>query len=139
MPDTSNTPPKPKRRRGGQPGNLNAYKHGFYSRNFRLFEKNDLRKIANPDLAGEINALRVAIRRLIELSDANTDTDTGIRLLSTLSLAFVRLASLLRSQSSINPSAYLEDSDPIGQILTEVRLELESQSPAHPSPAEPDP
>ena len=56
--------------------------------------------------------------------DTNTDTEVGIRLLSTLSLAFVRLASLLRAHASINPASSLASSDPVGQLLTGVKDEL---------------
>lgn len=115
---------KPKRRRGGQPGNLNALKHGFYSRSFRKFEIDDLGVTSVTDLAGEINALRISTRRLIELSADNTDTEIGIKLLSTLSLALVRLSNLLRAQVRINAGLESEAFESIGKGLTEKKKEL---------------
>ncbi len=115
--------PKPKRRRGGQPGNLNAMKHGFYARSFRKFEIDDLHAISGTDLSGEINALRIATRRLIELSSDNYDTETGIKLLSTLSLALVRLSNLLRSQARINAGQESENFNAIGEGLSQSKKE----------------
>ena len=55
---------KKKRKRGGQPGNLNALKHGFYSRLFREPEIADLDTLAMlesvgvDDLRGEVVMMR---------------------------------------------------------------------------------
>ena len=121
---TDENPTPSIRRRGAQPGNLNAMKHGFYSRNFHRFEIEDLKKIPDTDLVGEINALRVVTRRLLELSSDNTDTEIGIKLLSTFSLALVRLSNLLRAQVKINADLESETFASIGQALTEVHDEL---------------
>jgi hypothetical protein len=45
--------------RGGQPGNTNALKHGFYSRRFRDIEFSDLDVITVADLQNEIAMMRV--------------------------------------------------------------------------------
>lgn len=47
------------RNRGGQPGNTNALKHGFYSRRFRDIEFSDLDVITVADLQNEIAMMRV--------------------------------------------------------------------------------
>ncbi len=125
MTDLDLLTPKPNRRRGAQPGNLNALKHGFYSRSFRKFEIDDLDTTTATDLAGEINALRIVIRRLLELSVDNTDTDTGIKFLATLSLSLVRLSSLLRSQVRINQGLESETFNAIGAGATKARLKLQ--------------
>ena len=43
-----------KKRRGAQPGNLNALKHGFYSRSFKELENSDLEAMLAQDLESEI-------------------------------------------------------------------------------------
>ena len=58
------------RKRGAQPGNLNALKHGFYSRNFLDLENTDLEAMLAQDLESEIAMLRVVVRRAFELSTA---------------------------------------------------------------------
>ena len=55
---------KPKRRMpGGQPGNTNAFKHGFYTKNFSLAERRSLQAAEGVVLGYEISLLRVLIRR----------------------------------------------------------------------------
>jgi hypothetical protein len=58
------------RKRGAQPGNLNALKHGFYSRSFLDLENTDLEAMLAQDLESEIAMLRVVVRRAFELSTA---------------------------------------------------------------------
>jgi hypothetical protein len=67
----------PKRRRDAPPGNLNAIKHGFYSRGFRTMDIKDLDAMLENGLESEISMLRVSTRRLLELTQENTDVDTG--------------------------------------------------------------
>ena len=65
---------KPKRKRGAQPGNQNARKHGFYSKHFtpdqveKLENADDLR-----DLGPEIALLRVKLNALLDDPDASPD------------------------------------------------------------------
>jgi len=47
------------KRRGGQPGNVNAVKHGFYSRRFRELEAEDLDAALQNGLGDEIDMMRV--------------------------------------------------------------------------------
>ena len=54
------------RKRGAQPSNQNAFKHGFYSDQFKLAEKTGLNQIQGTDLTEEIKLLRVQIRRYLE-------------------------------------------------------------------------
>ncbi len=51
------------KKRGGQPGNTNAIKHGFYTKNFSLAECRGLEATKEIVLADEIALLRVLIRR----------------------------------------------------------------------------
>jgi hypothetical protein len=53
------------RMRGGQSGNLNASKHGLYSKQFKKGERLDLEKAGN--LQEEIGMMRLVTRRLLKL------------------------------------------------------------------------
>lgn len=91
-----------KRKRGAQPGNLNAYKHGFYSRRFRAIELSDLSTVLTDDLDDEIALLRVIMRRVFDFADSDAESlDDWSMALSTLGAAATRLAGLLRTQQVI--------------------------------------
>jgi len=65
-----------KRRPGGQPGNLNALKHGFYSKALSkaaALELTQAEGMSPADLAPEIALLRARIRRLLEAEPDNLD------------------------------------------------------------------
>ena len=80
-----------KRKRGGQPGNQNARKHGFYSKFFtpeqakQLEDADDLR-----DLGPEIDILRVKLSTLLE----NPETSPELILKTVNALA--KLMSIQR-------------------------------------------
>ena len=97
------------RLRGGQPGNLNALKHGFYSRYFKANEIEAIEGLEQDDLREEIAALRVIIRRILELSGDINDVNTGLRLLSTLSAAAAQLSGMVKVQAVIQQTG-TEDS-----------------------------
>ena len=84
------------RKRGGQPGNLNALKHGFYSKHFLKSELKDLEEIG--DLQEEIQMLRVVTRRLLQAAKSCKDVGELSNLLNTLGLAATRLAGLMKTQ-----------------------------------------
>jgi hypothetical protein len=111
-------------RRGAPPGNLNALKHGFYSRGFRSMDINDLDSMLTVGLESEINMLRVSTRRLLELSQENGDVDTGIKLLSVLGMTATRLANLMRSQSIIGGGAQDDTLDSIIRALKDLNQEM---------------
>jgi len=50
------------------------------------------------DLHDEIAMLRVALRRVLDLSEGISDLAQAVRWLNTMSIASTRLASLLRTQ-----------------------------------------
>lgn len=120
------TTPKPQRRGpGAGPGNVNALKHGFYSRLFRKQELADLEEIGPAGLQNEIAMLRVMIRRVFEqASDEAADLETWSKALATLGAASTRLAELLWTQKKFS----MEEADvtlALSQALTEVVKELE--------------
>jgi hypothetical protein len=88
-----------KRKRGGQPGNTNAFKHGFYAKNFSLGERRGLQATEGIVLGDEIALLRVLIRRFAEQIQASQGVGLteSAQLLAVISEAMLRLGSLLRT------------------------------------------
>jgi uncharacterized protein YjcR len=96
----------PQRKRGAQPGNKNAIKHGFYSRYYRRRELSDLdlQAAAMDDrqaLAEEIAMLKILIRRVLELNEGETSLGEAIDILTALSLAANRMANMIKVQKTI--------------------------------------
>jgi hypothetical protein len=92
------------RKRGGQTGNTNALKHGFYARHFKPLESADLETAMLDGLQNEVAMLRVMIRRVVNLAssgEAASDFETAIVALNTLGAASTRLAGLLRMERMI--------------------------------------
>lgn len=86
------------RRRGGQPGNINAIKHGRYAR--RVPIDHSPTSMAS-SLEEEINMLRTETRRLFELARQAGDIDQTIKVLGALGLASIRTSRLLRAQKEL--------------------------------------
>jgi hypothetical protein len=116
------TDPPPKRSRGAQPGNLNALKHGFYSRIFQDREALDLEALLDSDLKDEIAMLRVVIRRVLQYTEDVENLEDAVHLLSALGAASTRLASLLRVQKLLGGAS--EASDAISEALTQIVQDL---------------
>ena len=101
------------RKRGAQPGNHNAVKHGFYSHNFSSFEQLAVSDIPARDLSDDIILLRSIIARQMEnYTAALPDLSYQQRLssLRAVTIAFGRLISLQRLQSALNRTAWSVDS-----------------------------
>ena len=90
--------PPTRRKRGGQPGNTNALKHGFYTKNFSLAECKALQSIDGVVLGDEIKLLRVLIKRYAEQIQSNPSIglEKSSQHLSVISEAMLRLGTLLR-------------------------------------------
>ena len=86
------------RLRGGQPGNLNALKHGFYARHFTELEIGDLAGLDTNDLTGEIKMMRIAIRRVLGSWAQASSVADQVALFDALSKGMVRLATLLKAR-----------------------------------------
>lgn len=124
-----------KKKSGGQPGNKNALKHGFYSKQFSADESKRLNSEDEKELQSEINLLRVKIDRLskllfdkelFELTDNNGNIRTDdhyLNQLNTLSNMLTSLATLKRTQYMIQGRANHLNSA-IEEALDELRLEL---------------
>ena len=82
------------KRRGAPIGNINALKHGFYT---RLIKKHDLSGVESTDtknLVEEIAIVRVFTRRLIESLDSDADT---YEIAGALKILCVALSTITRA------------------------------------------
>jgi len=91
-----------KRKRGGQPGNTNALKHGFYSKRFWV-EGAPPGPMPTSEIKDELDRLRAATQRLSEYMDNfkvknPADLELLGRLVGILSAATTRIASMDRAQ-----------------------------------------
>ena len=89
------------RKRGGQPGNQNAFKHGFYSKQFQTGEVGDLDAYMAAGIDDEITMMRIITRRVLALADGVESLKESITLLGALGLASVRLAAMLKAKTII--------------------------------------
>ena len=105
-----------KRKKGGQKGNQNALKHGYYAKVLDRAQKRDL--VVARDVDGideEIDLLRVKLKAVLEKDPEN------IKLLMTASTT---LAGLLKARLDINKNqkkSFLESSF---KLLTEQAISL---------------
>jgi uncharacterized phage infection (PIP) family protein YhgE len=123
-PDDSSFVEKPKKRkRGAQPGNINALKHGFYSRYFTQNEHNDLE--GQPALDSEIDMLRVAIQRLFSRT-AEADEKTLTNSLNALARASASLARIIEANRRIRGQEN-EIVNTINLAVSQINQELSSK------------
>ncbi len=90
-----------KARRGAQPGNRNALKHGFYSSAFKQQEKAVLSRTAAIDLSGEIDLIRVTCLRFLEAiqqAPDPIDVQTCLAALRLVNLSALSIARMIRVQ-----------------------------------------
>jgi hypothetical protein len=111
--------PGQKRKRGGQPGNFNALKHGFYSRRFTRQELEDLENAMQEGLQDEITLLRVQIRRLADFAGEETGQKGAIQTLTAISLGCTRLARMLGAQRTLGGDGS-SDAQALSEALNEV-------------------
>jgi hypothetical protein len=112
--------------RGAQKGNLNALKHGFYSRLYRDAESSEVEEDQTTSLENEITLLRVMIWRTMELADGIDDLKEATRVLDALGAAAGRLANLLRAQKSLK-GAQSGVADEISIAIQQVNQELRNK------------
>ena len=105
------------RKSGGQPGNLNVLKHGFYSKHFQNSELEDLDEAR--DLQEEITMMRVVIRRLLKMARGCKDMGELVTVLEALGLASTRVAGLMKTRKFIGGD---EDSfdEQINSVIDEI-------------------
>ena len=116
------------RKRGGQPGNTNALKHGYYSPRFHKLEAADLADLADlaeEGPASEIALLRVLIRRMVEhMENENLPTKDLIATFNAVTSASVSIGTLLRIQAVLGSSQADEIAAALQAALAEVTREL---------------
>jgi len=113
------------KKRGGQPGNTNAVKHGFYTNNFSPAECQGLEETQGVVLGDEIALLRVLIRRFSGqvLSSQGVPLYESAQHLAVVSEAMLRLASLLRTDHMLGGS----QSDNFMKTMSRVLGELHDE------------
>jgi hypothetical protein len=112
------------RKKGAQPGNKNALKHGFYASTFTSSENEDLEAVIAQNLDDEITMLRVALRRTFEVVASSADADAACFALSALGQASIRLAGLLKTQRMLQGSGSVDVAAALNQALGEVVKEF---------------
>ena len=92
--------PTSKRKRGGQPGNCNALRHGFFSRSFTEAEMDDLEKNVKGEFMDEIALARVNAAHLAELLKdyKNISLDDYVSASNALNNYLDRIQRLSRAQ-----------------------------------------
>jgi hypothetical protein len=93
---------EPARRRGGQPRNINARKHGFYSRHFKDRERKLLESLDPADISAEIELIRVTCARFLSSwnqSNGASDYEASLTALRAVNLSSQTIAMLLRAQA----------------------------------------
>jgi hypothetical protein len=91
---------KTKKKRGGQSGNNNALKHGFYSRLYKEREKKILTQLPPTALQGEIDLARVNNRHVLEalINTPGLTFEQKISAARVISFGNANIASLTRTQ-----------------------------------------
>ena len=115
-PDLSRTESRELRRRGGQKGNQNARKHGFYSRALLKSEKYAVKRAAMVEgIDDEIAVLRVKIKSILKHDPGN---------IKLYMQALASLARLIRTKHSIPESKQDSLKAAIENVIRDVAVSL---------------
>jgi hypothetical protein len=129
-----NPPPLPRkkttRRRGAQPDNLNALKHGFYSRHFRSADLKDLDTYQFSGLTDEANLIRIYMRHVVEMDGKEGSSYDPLTILRAICLGSASLNRLLKTQQLIFGPAD-EASTDLMNVLKEVQKRLAQTLASH--------
>lgn len=100
------TPSEPeevsKRKRGAPPGNLNAFKHGFYSKRFNTGELLDLDNITEGSISEEIAMMRVITRRVVDLMENGATNQEVLDFYKIIGQMCMQISALLRTQKILD-------------------------------------
>ena len=123
-PDSTTKHKPTKRKRGAQPGNSNALKHGLYARYFTRAEMDALKN--QTVLDAEIEMLRVAIQRLFSRT-VDVDEKTLAASLNALARASASLARIIETNQRIRgqDNGFLEA---INLAVSRINKELSTDS-----------
>jgi len=106
------------KKRGGQPRNRNAFKHGFYAKYFSPSESKALSDIPITDMTDQIRLLRVQVDRFMQAYTASLDKlsyEERLVGLRAITLAVGRIASMERILAS--NAQDLDDYNEVMQIM----------------------
>ena len=95
---TNPTAPITAKKRGGQKGNRNAIKHGFYARHFTREEIQDFEEMKPLGVYDEIQLVRALMRRVLESSQSDTTHAEVLETFRAICLGNFTLARLIRTQ-----------------------------------------
>jgi hypothetical protein len=112
----------PRRYRGAQPGNNNALKHGFYSKQLKGVDLQGLGDSGHTGLSDDIAMLRVYIRRVVDLSQNSQSVTETINALRALCLAYMSLARLAKTQHFLSAGE-----NPIEAALSEALRQVNQE------------
>lgn len=113
------------RKRGGQPHNTNAVKHGFYAQYFHPAEVKDLSALNLGDLVAEIEVMRIYIRRLIALGGEQTTLDGAIHILDSLANSTLAVSLLLTRNRLLMGSIETQIMDAFQEAISTLTGELD--------------
>ncbi len=128
-----------KARRGAQPGNRNALKHGFYSSAFKQHEKAVLSRTAAADLSGEIDLVRVTCLRFLEAlqqAPGPIDVQTYLAALRLVNLSALSIARMIRVQCLAGPGLDLQSLRTLMMLPQALRLMDEEDACLSPAESE---
>ena len=105
------------RKKGGQPGNRNAVKHGFYSRTLNEAEQKDFEKAAGiQGIDEEIALIRLEIKKAITGGD-----DTNLKIIVRATNA---LEKLIRTRYQISAAQRHGLKEAIGNVIRDIIIPL---------------
>ena len=109
---------------GGQPGNKNAEKHGFYSRHFNTDEQSRLASADLHSLDDEIELINVCMDRVTDLLGAKLELkDEHFKALNTLAIMMQSKSTMIRTHYiTRGKGGTIEQS--ILEAIEELRLEM---------------
>jgi hypothetical protein len=116
-------PSSPPRSRGGQPGNNNALKHGFYTRRFHKQDLSGVGEINAQSLAEEVAVMRVLARRLVEACSPDADLYELAGVLRAVCLASTTITRVIKVHAflaSQNPDTEAAITRAINSIIDEM-------------------
>ena len=122
-------------RRGAPLGNMNNFKHGFYSRRLK---KRDLTGVESTGVAGlveEIALICLFTRRLVESFNPDADLYQHADHLRILCVAFAAITRVIRAQYLLSSTGSVIDGGEIAEAIRQINAELR----AKPSPSVQDP
>ncbi len=112
------------KKRGAQLGNKNALKHGFYSSSFKEHELHALNQTSLTSTFGEIELMRVSLKRFLEAQNASSqplDLETQLSQLRAINQTTYNIDKMIRTQFMLALSA--KQSKEIIQRFKELSIE----------------